>query len=308
MGGTISSTPLPLNKLVDIGPVGVLALWEQIRARHLAGAPVATVPVDLFALGIGEPSLRGVTKVGGMPYRPSKLPWPERDGAPMTFLAQFRFTESRDHVGPLPGDILLVFVRSKKLDLFGQDPEYFHFEWYPLGLSELVEPESTPKPDWSFATCYGVKHRSVDFPNDMECDGLLRPFLLDYFPDLEAYDFDLQIASLLQWRRLKIGGIPDLGNVNVGQNQIHGLKFLGTIPTIRPPFEGTYRWINRPNAESVSFPYPPSEILEWWLDLAWINLFLEQNGEVVARLRSYGMTSTLWCGEFMALCHFPGSE
>src|SRR5438105_1740921 len=90
-----------------VGPSDV-AIVEQIRRK--AGGPATlgpSVPTDVFVLAKGEPKRRDVTKVGGLPYRPADLEWPERpDKVPFTFLAQFQFGGSRDLVGRLPGDVL----------------------------------------------------------------------------------------------------------------------------------------------------------------------------------------------------------
>ncbi|NQT13137.1 MAG: DUF1963 domain-containing protein [Planctomycetes bacterium] len=69
------------------------------------------VPVDVFVMATGEPRDRHVTKIGGLPYRPASKPWPKsQDRQPMTFLAQFCFADSKDLVGDLPGEVLLVFA------------------------------------------------------------------------------------------------------------------------------------------------------------------------------------------------------
>ena len=40
--------------------------------------------------GMGEPAKPYLTKIGGVPYRPSDEPWPGQDDEdPMTFFAQF---------------------------------------------------------------------------------------------------------------------------------------------------------------------------------------------------------------------------
>src|SRR4029077_8646441 len=68
------------------------------------------VPVDVFVMSKGEPENRCATKIGGLTYRPRKLPWPcARPGRPLALIAQFNFTNSVDLVGALPGDLLLVF-------------------------------------------------------------------------------------------------------------------------------------------------------------------------------------------------------
>ena len=76
----------------------------------------------------GEPTDRHVTKIGGLPYRPAKMPWPTgQDGTPMSFLAQINFANSKDLVGELPGDVLLVFTPDSDGFI-----ESLSFEWQPL--------------------------------------------------------------------------------------------------------------------------------------------------------------------------------
>ncbi len=70
----------------------------------------ARSPTDQIFFTTGEPAERSVTEVAGLPYRAAGLPRPRTDdGRPMTLLAQFCFAESRDLVGKLPGDVLLIF-------------------------------------------------------------------------------------------------------------------------------------------------------------------------------------------------------
>src|SRR5262249_53652498 len=93
-----------------VGPY-IIAAQEQLRAERLAQSrPVNQVPVDLFVFCKGEPPRRDLTKIGGLPYWPARREWPRAEsGAPMAFVAQINFADSRDITGTLPGDLLLVF-------------------------------------------------------------------------------------------------------------------------------------------------------------------------------------------------------
>ncbi|MEZ6144810.1 MAG: hypothetical protein R3B91_05105 [Planctomycetaceae bacterium] len=75
-----------------------------------------------------------VTKIGGIPYRPAGKPLSNSKGEPLTFVAQYCFSESTDLVGALPGDVL-VFT---SFGVHGRDRSepLLHFEWYQLGLSD----------------------------------------------------------------------------------------------------------------------------------------------------------------------------
>ena len=104
----------------------------------------------------GEPIDRCVTKIGGLPYRPARLAWPTAaDGRPLAFLAQICFGASRDLVGNLPGDVLLMFVPDEP----GGISTELYFEWFPLGLKRLIGPEMVPDAVSSFAPCYGFVQR-----------------------------------------------------------------------------------------------------------------------------------------------------
>jgi hypothetical protein len=275
--------PTRTSELASVGGPGLLVLWEQIRRTLLSSASITSVPTDVFALGLGESSRRDVTKIGGLPYRPKGLPWPElRESGPMTFLAQFRFSESQDLVGSLPGDVLLVFIAHRDLDFFGKDPTYFHFEWHSLGQTDLVD--EVPSPEWKFVTCFGVRHRTVDFRDPDQCAQVLRPLVAHYFPDIDPNIVDGRVSSIIHLSgKLKIGGLPDQGNYCEGQGMTDGLRFLASIPTIFPRFSAPYRWINRPEPRPYEFPFPPEEMLEWPQEALWINLFLSPNGDVEAR-------------------------
>lgn len=84
---------------------------EYMLSKHTADKPhIETVPVDYFVLGLGESSNRAATKIGGVPYLPKCADWPHESGEPIQFYFQVNFSDSRDLVGKLPGDILLVFA------------------------------------------------------------------------------------------------------------------------------------------------------------------------------------------------------
>ena len=203
----------PLDQVPDnqqgaggVSNVRDLAIIEQLRAKAAAKYDLGRqIPVDVFVFSEGEPTRRDVTKVGGKPYRPADKPWPlTTKGEPMTFLAQYRFVESRDLTGDLPGDLLLVFVQDEQ---FWADPDEHAqacaFEWYPLGLDDLVEEEDLPKPQWTFHTCYGIRYRTVDYSDDRT------PTLVaKCLPDKTKQQEPWQAWSLCRIDGMKIGGAP----------------------------------------------------------------------------------------------------
>ena len=111
---------------------------ETLRDRHRlrVGPAIAT---DVFVWAIGEPERRDVTKIGGLPYWPTKQPWPERpDGGPCQFLAQINFTDSQDLVPELPGDVLLVFAKHSDEWMWGST-DALHLVWQKVASQTLID-------------------------------------------------------------------------------------------------------------------------------------------------------------------------
>jgi len=142
-------------------------LRPLLRRRWRKDVPIPaslppSVPGDVFVFAEGEPARRDVTKINGLPYRPRGLPWPMGPEGPLTFLGQIRFTESRDVVGETPGDLLLLFVDN--FTCFTM-----HTEWYPLGLTDLIQREEVPAPEWTFFTGYGLRERVKEYRAWPDC-------------------------------------------------------------------------------------------------------------------------------------------
>jgi hypothetical protein len=134
---------------------------ELMREKfsNTPGADEGSRATDVFVFAAGEPKDRHVTKIGGLPYRPADKPWPtDTDNTPMAFWGQFCFSQSKDLVPKLPGEVLLIFGH------FGATWN-FAFEWYELGMSELVQEEHVPPiSSWRrFPARYGLKCRTVDY-------------------------------------------------------------------------------------------------------------------------------------------------
>ena len=226
-----------------VGPRDIVYL-EECRNRlsgHVNLGP--SVSTDVFIFAKGSTSRRDVTKVGGLPYRPESLPWPEGpDGSPMTFLAQYRFAESKDLVNSLPGDILLVFAQGEAIH---QDvPQGFlRFEWYQLGLEELLVKEALPPPAWEFGTCYGVRHRTVDYRKQVNPHALAR-----YLPEqaVGKSGHAYQAAAMSRIVGMKIAGLPFLYGRRRGDTQPrHRGRFLCSLASVVPCAETSYPWINQ---------------------------------------------------------------
>jgi Domain of unknown function (DUF1963) len=122
--------------------------------------------IDVLQFVAGESVDRHVTKIGGLPYRPARLAWPVAgNGTHLTFVAQFCFADSRDLVGALPGDVLLIFGTENLIydtvENLAARGELL-FEWYPLGLDQLVEADQIPPVGWPIAPCYGFLRRQPE--------------------------------------------------------------------------------------------------------------------------------------------------
>jgi hypothetical protein len=193
------------------------------------------VPVDVFVMAEGEPLDRHVTKIGGLPYRPATIPWPRAEnGVPMSFLAQVNFADSRDLVGKLAGDVLLAFTPDDNGCI-----ERLYFEWQPLGLRELILPESVPEQSWRPFPCYGHICRTVNYPEAQRK------------PELSSNKYPLcrglEVWSshhLLQYQATQIGSAPFF--IQEGDDQQPG-RMLCAISSVQPPLHGPYPWGNHPD-------------------------------------------------------------
>lgn len=162
--------PLPAEPRSRIvGPHDLHVLHELRRLHHLTG-PHAR-PTDLFVWATGEPPHRAMTKLGGVPFLPAAMAWPERDGTTADFCAQLNFADSRDLVPELPGDVLLVF-RFHDLDHSSWSRELYDFRWVSLREPEPIAPAAVrhsrnggrdPGP-----VLHGYRVRTVDLPDQVE--------------------------------------------------------------------------------------------------------------------------------------------
>jgi hypothetical protein len=255
-----------------------LALVEQIREGAALKHPLGrSVPTDIFLFGLGEPTQCDITKVGGLPYRPSNKPWPQTPaGKPYTFLAQFRFTESKDTVGTTPGDILLVFTLDHDMGWPGSD-EYFEFEWYPLGIETLADPQNVPKPAWEFVVCHGIRYRTTDFTEDRS-----RKSIINFLRSHKIEDPEIYVSEFCQMSGMKIGGIPSLIPEGIGDVEIERDlpgTFLGSLSSIFVSPDVAYPWINHPKPIDQNESCQDSMTLNW-RDGAVLNFSLDDEGKV----------------------------
>jgi hypothetical protein len=184
-----------------------------------------------------------VTKIGGLPYRPAGLPWPtDSHGQPIGFLAQFRFTESIDLVGPTPGDVLLIFPNVDALGT-GECTADFYFEWHPLGLRDLTSAAEMPLMN-SFVTCYGVRHRTTEIA-DARVNAYVQQVVKAAYPDEEDWEWQRyrHVERICQVQSTKIGGEPLLDPENC--EKLPG-RHLCSVLQLTRMWDVEFPWINHP--------------------------------------------------------------
>lgn len=155
---------------VVVGPRD-MAIVEQLRSEALAERVCSEmVPTSVFVFGLGEPKDRRQTKIGGLPFRSLKRPWPlSPEGQPLSFLGQFCLVGGPTNEFRLPGDVLLVFGDLDDL----MDAAKLHFEWVSLSLADdLVQASPAPVVD----AIHGVVHRTWDAELDEDEYSMFEPY------------------------------------------------------------------------------------------------------------------------------------
>jgi hypothetical protein len=182
----------------------------------------------------GEPPDRHATKIGGLPYWPSKTQWPTvKDGKPMSFLSQINFADSRDIMGELPGDVLLIFTPDSDGYI-----ETLHFGWQPLGLTNLILDDALPHQRWRPDPCYGHIFRTVSYPQAKR----KKEFEESYYP--RCLGLEIWSEFLLpQYQATQIGSAPYF--IQDGDDQLPG-RLLCAISSVGPDPHKPYPWINHP--------------------------------------------------------------
>lgn len=245
---------------LGMGTARGAACFEQLRTRIAKSHDLGpSVPVDNFVWGYGEPERRDITKIGGLPYRPAVLKWPTFEGLPMTFVAQFRFAESMDYLGELPGAVLLVFFRDNWItpELI---PGVVVFEWYPLGLKDLARAVEVPPPGWDFVTAYGVRHRTVNYPEQSTHDLIKRlalPGIEDYYEEQYGDKLGSDDAADRLASNFCSGGGAGIGGVCFwpppNDNDLEfelPARYLCSFSGVGPG-SGEYPWLNQPQPLDV---------------------------------------------------------
>ncbi len=225
------------------------------------------VPVDVFVMSKGEPEWRYATKIGGLPYRPANVPWPTAtSGKPLALIAQFNFTNSRDIVGNIPGDLLLVFGDNS-------DGPFspLHLEWQNLGISDLVSSEQVPRECMKIAPCFGNRCRTVGFPDAVEISNGRYP---------KCHGNEVHSSYWIpQYQATQIGRAPFF--IQPDDDSLAGLP-LCTIASVQPDAHAPFPWVKVPEPLCPEGKWPLGEAELMIGDLGCIYIFMEDHGTLHA--------------------------
>src|SRR5262249_40230240 len=150
---------------------------------------------------------------------PADSGWPICEhGEPLTFIAQFNFSDSKDITGELPGPLLL---------LFGDESEGLldvrHVEWHPTTIPNPIQKQSVPENITTIAPCYGHRFRTNNFP-------LATPKFDQRYPKCRG----LEVRSwyhLPQYQVTQIGRAPYF--IQPGDHDLPG-QILCTLSSVQP--------------------------------------------------------------------------
>lgn len=253
---------------VVVGPVR-LAIVEQLRQRLPLNKDLVRLPCDLFVLTFGSPPLPFLTKIGGVPYRARGQPWPLKDGRPLKFVSQFCFCDSRDIVGELPGDVLLLFC-DPTADPFHEAKAFFSFEWQWISIAETELMIDVPRGLVVDMTCFGSKYRGVDYLDASKVTESAQHF----YPSLrDSHPFSTSLVGISRYLGIKIGGLPYRESV---YNVAPGRRQIALLSTIVPEVEMPYPYLNCPQPLSLSLAHerqsglvvpednPMAQMLYWY--------------------------------------------
>lgn len=243
-------------------------LYEVEMLRKRFGLTGKSLPTDVFVMGHGEPEQRDITKIGGSPFWPANKPWPKsKKGAPLFFLAQFNFSDSRDLFPKLPGDILLIFVESETSWAYEEDG--FHFEWVSQNIDPMPRLKSDQIP-YEINLFYGAIHRSADYLN----------------PKYASDDYPKRDYLVPVFSAMKIGGMA--GNIQ-GDSKIDP-TFLCQLTSVQAAHAVEYPWLNRKEALTLDFNgdgiYGDANQLMIG-DMGSLYFFMDKNGRVTCGMECY---------------------
>lgn len=250
-------------------PINIVAgeYFRSLAANKEDFGP--TVPTDVFLFSKGDSPLPHLTKIGGVPYRPRGLAWPQDcHGCPMVFLAQICFAESKDHIGQLPGDVLVIFAQMvltpfwSRPSLSFEYDESLYFEWHRLGIEDVMPPEDVPASPryhvnrWPpapllsaepseppvFPQCYGSSYRTVDYVDTASATRRLDELVPNVImPKAHPIYRHLALYSVSRYGLTKVGGCPLWYSDT--PPQVAG-RFIAGFAGMIPAIEVSYPWMN----------------------------------------------------------------
>lgn len=272
---------------------------ETLRDRYgLRVGP--TVATDVFVFGKGKPPRPECTQIGGDPFWPAGRNWPTDDGGnPYKFFAQINFADSKDLVGELPGDLLLIFIGDEEEWFF--HPMQVKFEWVTLG-SEIQSEFDRSLIANAGGPFYGAIYRTADYP---DAETKFDDVVAEESPNLSVWSStpdwatpEVRITTELQLYKLpilngtKIGGLPSF--IQNG-GDLSG-QFLCQVASIQAAPCVPYPWVNRPEPLGLGFGLDTkaydgaigdkeNEVI--FGDLGSIYIFRAANGEILSTFECY---------------------
>jgi hypothetical protein len=161
----------------------------------------------------------------------------------MTFLGQVCFADSKDIIGGLPGDVLLLFGKASFSSYSGWGPaawdpdsqELIYLEWQRLDLSDPLAAKDCPETPWKIDELFGIIHRTVDYP--------------EVEPWLKEEQEETHLPTVLSGT--KIGGVPSW---NQGPEELPG-KLVCMLGSVSPISEVPFPFVNQEEPESSDSCY-----------------------------------------------------
>lgn len=261
-----------------ISPVSFVSAIDLRNELRQEWPEYETTLADIHVLARGEPENRAATKFGGLPFRPAGAAWPVTSaGDPYSFVCQFRFVESKDLLPPLPGDLLLVFLKG--VDLYTGDPEFIHFEWQPATLTNLMTASELRGEPWPYIHAYGLRYRSFDF---VEFEEVAKRYLerSSAGPN-EGSVPDVLVRRSATWAArlngLKIGGRPCWRDERPDDAPPDN-EFLCGFTDMFSSSEIEWPWANVQQPRPLGH-WPTNEYLNWF-DGFDLHFFLRDNQQI----------------------------
>lgn len=260
----------------NVGSASDLIPWQRLRHWYDIEGPDA-IPCDVFVWGKGVPPDLRMTRVGGTPFLPKRIPWPTVEESIAQFLCQFDFRDSKDLVGQtvareLPGDILLVFVKARSSLLSG-DAGQFRFIWVSANESDddVIAAEDIPVAanPFEFVTAWGARFRTFDIPSKWEAAFQI--------PDDASRG---RTWILPVYWATKIGGVPY--HSQEVQRQVPS-DFLCQLISIQPSHGTRWPWVNveQPlelNSKDNGIHHKSNSLSIG--DLGELSFYLRKNGQI----------------------------